>query len=259
MRDRLFSALDMQRHHTVLDLNARSGLLTWEAVRQVPEGGVYSRTDTPQDLAALTEQANLLPELVRPVVFQTELATLSVRLSQVADGVKFDRIVGRNVFSQLAPTQGLMEAIVAVLHPTGALALAETVPRDSQRLWQLIPDEKLPPPLHERWRHAEEQLYIHDADPRFAWTTETLVQQLETAGVSVTWTQDTVQSDLFISQKLCDRWFDLDHPKSYAARLAATLAPEELKAIESALRRQVQNQTVSWQSTQLLLTGKWAH
>ena len=69
VRDRLFAALDIQRHHTLLDLNARSGLLTWEAVRRVPEGGVYTRVETEQDRAALTEQAAMLPELDRPVIF----------------------------------------------------------------------------------------------------------------------------------------------------------------------------------------------
>ena len=42
VRDRLFATAQLQRHHVVLDLNAGSGLLTWEAVRQVPEGGVYA-------------------------------------------------------------------------------------------------------------------------------------------------------------------------------------------------------------------------
>ncbi|WP_204141684.1 AAA family ATPase [Halomicronema sp. CCY15110] len=258
VRDRLFNSLAIQRHHTLLDLNARSGLLTWEAVRQVPEGGVYSRTETAQDFAALTEQANVLPALARPIIFQAELSALTAQLSPIAPGIKFDRIIGRNVFGAIAPTPGLIEAIVAVLHPAGSCALAETIPCHSQRLWQLVPAEKLPDSLHGRWRHAEEQLYTDDTDPRFAWTAETLVQQLEAAGLAVTWTQETVHSDLLVSEKLCDRWFDMSNPHSYSAKLAVTLAPEDRQAIEPALRRQVQNQTVSWQSTQLLLTGWYA-
>jgi putative ATPase len=37
-RDRLFALAPPQRHHRILDLNARTGLLTWEALRRVPEG-----------------------------------------------------------------------------------------------------------------------------------------------------------------------------------------------------------------------------
>ncbi len=53
MRDRLFQATQLQRHHLVLDLNARSGLITWEALRQVPEGGVYACVDSAKDYTAL--------------------------------------------------------------------------------------------------------------------------------------------------------------------------------------------------------------
>jgi len=255
VRDRLFAALDIQRHHTLLDLNARSGLLTWEAVRRVPEGGVYTRVETAEDFAALTEQAAMLPELDRPVIFQAALADLPPALAKVAAGVQFDRLVGRNVFGAIAPTLDWLQTLGTVLNATGQLALAETVPRDSQRLWQLVPADKLTGKLQERWRQAEEALYREDADPRFAWDGETLAQMFETSGLSVTWSQKRVQSDLFVSEKLCDRWFDATNPDSYRSRLAQTLSEKDLAAIEKALRRQVQNQTVRWQATQLLIVG----
>ena len=40
-----FELARIQRHHLVLDTNAGSGLLTWEAVRCTPEGGVWALTD----------------------------------------------------------------------------------------------------------------------------------------------------------------------------------------------------------------------
>jgi len=258
VRDRLFAALDIQRHHTLLDLNARSGLLTWEAVRRVPEGGVYTRVETEQDRAALTEQAAMLPELDRPVIFQSALAELGTALSEVATGVQFDRLVGRNVFGAIAPTPDLIRAIVAGLRSSGQLALAETVPRDSQRLWSLVPADKLTGKLAERWRKAEAALYREDQDARFAWDGEQLAQMLEKAGLSITWSQERVQSDLFVSEKLCDRWFDATNAQSYRSRLAPALSSRDLTAIEKALRRQVQNQTVRWQSTQLFIVGRSA-
>lgn len=45
VRDRIFTLAQLQRHHLMLDLNARSRLLTWEAVRQAPEGGVTANSD----------------------------------------------------------------------------------------------------------------------------------------------------------------------------------------------------------------------
>ncbi len=42
LRDRVLDAARLQRHSLVLDLNAGSGLLTWEALRRAPEGGVWT-------------------------------------------------------------------------------------------------------------------------------------------------------------------------------------------------------------------------
>ena len=42
LRDRVLGAARLQRHHVALDLNAGSGLLTWEILRRAPEGGAGS-------------------------------------------------------------------------------------------------------------------------------------------------------------------------------------------------------------------------
>ena len=255
VRDRLFAQLHLQRHHTLLDLNARSGLLTWEAVRQIPEGGVYGRVETAQALAALKEQAAMLPYLNRPVIFQAALETLATRLSTVAPGVRFDRLVGRNVFGAIAPTPLLIQSLVACLTPEGRLALAETVPRDTQRLWALVSPEGLDVSLRNHWQQAEDTLYVNAQDPRFGWDGETLATLLKTAGFQVDWTQETMQSTLFISEQLCDRWFDRTVSTSYCNRLATLLTEPELLKVEQQVRRELQNQTVPWQTTLVMLTA----
>src|SRR5690606_21301680 len=57
LRDRLFEMASVQRHHLLLDANAGSGLLTWEAVRQAPEGGVWAITADEAAGEALRQQA----------------------------------------------------------------------------------------------------------------------------------------------------------------------------------------------------------
>ena len=47
LRDRVLDAAALQRHSLVLDVNAASGLLTWEALRRAPEGGVWALTYEP--------------------------------------------------------------------------------------------------------------------------------------------------------------------------------------------------------------------
>ena len=76
IRDRLFSKLSLQRHHVVLNLNAATGLLTWEALRSVPEGGVYALTYQESEAIALQEQAASLTELLRPIVMHGSLTEI---------------------------------------------------------------------------------------------------------------------------------------------------------------------------------------
>jgi putative ATPase len=76
VRDRIFTLAQLQRHHVVLDLNAGSGLLTFEALRRVPEGGVYACTRTSAEAVALQEQVAALPELKRPFVLSSTLTEL---------------------------------------------------------------------------------------------------------------------------------------------------------------------------------------
>jgi putative ATPase len=76
VRDRIFTLAQLQRHHVVLDLNAGSGLLTFEALRRVPEGGVYACTRTSTEAIALQEQVAALPAIKRPFVLSATLNQL---------------------------------------------------------------------------------------------------------------------------------------------------------------------------------------
>ncbi|PSN20366.1 AAA family ATPase, partial [filamentous cyanobacterium CCP5] len=152
VRDRLFGLAPPQRHHRILDLNAKTGLLTWEAVRQVPEGGVFARVATPQDQQAIEEQAASLPELSRPLVMQGDLRDLpallmaalgtTVEVEGGGSGVPItgicDRILGRNALGSEPDKLAILQVLAELLGPGGVIVLAETVPRYSQRISGLI-------------------------------------------------------------------------------------------------------------------------
>lgn len=99
VRERIFTFAQLQRHHLVLDLNATTGLLTWEAIRQVPEGGVYACVRNSSDANALNELAAALPETMRPIVFTASVAQIPAMLTSLAPNVQFDSIIGRNVLA----------------------------------------------------------------------------------------------------------------------------------------------------------------
>ena len=90
VRDRVLDAARVQRHHLLLDLNAGSGLLTWEALRRAPEGGVVTLARSGQDAAALRQQAERLPEIERPAVIEGSLNDLPTLLTSDLRSVRSD-------------------------------------------------------------------------------------------------------------------------------------------------------------------------
>ena len=114
LRDRVLDATRLQRHHLVLDANAGSGLLTWEALRRAVEGGVWALVATASEAQALRELAGRLSEVERPIVLQGTLAELPDLLAVRGEaGVRFDAIVGRGA---LAAQQRSGEATHSARH-----------------------------------------------------------------------------------------------------------------------------------------------
>src|SRR5206468_5016858 len=93
LRDRVLDAAALQRHSLVLDINAATGLLTWEALRRTPEGGVWALTPEPAAGEALCQQAERLPEVERPMVLVGALTDLPALLARRgAQEVRFDAV-----------------------------------------------------------------------------------------------------------------------------------------------------------------------
>ena len=84
----------------MLDLNAGTGLLTWEAVRRTPEGGVWVVAATGREAEALRESANRMTPLERPVILQGTLSDVRELLDLRGEtDLRFDAVVGRNMLS----------------------------------------------------------------------------------------------------------------------------------------------------------------
>ena len=100
VRDALFELAAPSRHHLVLDLNAGTGLLTWEAVRRTPEGQVWALEQDAAAFRTLEQQAERLAdrlgELARPVVLNLSPAELE---GAPFGEVRFDVVVGLNALA----------------------------------------------------------------------------------------------------------------------------------------------------------------
>lgn len=232
-REAVFDTARLQRHHLVLDLNAGTGLLTWEALRQTPEGGVWAWCERPDAAAALQALAERLPALSQPAVIGA--------LADVGE-VRFDCIIGRDALSTSADPAALLEAAAALLLPGGRLVLLESLPRHTQRLSALLEGP-------EGWAAAEDAVYEDPADPLTRWTIRDLTALLEQAGFSVTAAPLSTTHSLHITQQTVNRWLS-ERPDGYASRLGIHLA--DRSALAAALSAAV-GRTLPWRSEAVVL------
>jgi len=259
-RDRLLEAAQLQRHHVVLDLRAGSGLLTWEALRRTPEGGVWALAHTPQEASALREMAEQLPELRRPLILQGDLSVLPGLIAEHIPELSFDAIVGRNALQDSVDKRAALGMLVTLLRPGGRLSLAEVIPRRAPRLYRLVDTSSLGDDLAARLAAAEEAIYDDPDNPRVNWDAEDLRASAEKAGFAGVHVEiETQTTELQISPALLERWFGKreeakDRP-SYRQHLARLLTDDELKRVEALYGEALRDRTVPWTTCVAYLTA----
>lgn len=264
VRDRVLGGASLERHSLVLDLQAGTGLLLWEALRRTPEGGIFGLCQDPTALRSLRARAGELPSLRRPVFLEGPLEALQGLLEKSGHGdIRFDAAIGRNAFVPCRERTRAARAISGCLRPSGLLSLVETLPRRTQRLYALPGVLPVNDPLALRWREAEEALYADPRDPRVAWDQEDLLQTLREGGLHVLSSEVLEQStELRLTEAMLSRWFPHGDPAgaregrlSYAQRLLAFLSEEEVQALARRLTV-LKGQILPWKSSLLFVTAR---
>jgi len=253
VRDRLMGQIKISRHYVILDLNAGTGLLTWEALRRVPEGGVWSLARDERTADALRQQAEGLSELAQPVVLQGDLDALPELLASDGHGdVRFDVILGRNSLTRHPEKLQATHLLFDLLQPGGVISLAETVPRRTQRLYELVETSSLGSELLREWRQAEEAIYADADDAMVNWDAEDLRVALVGAGLaSVEIETKRVETEHLVTADTVARWFD-DAPgarPTYAQHLSQRLPEEAIAAIRGLFERQLAGTICTWSSS----------
>jgi len=269
VRDRVLDAARILNHSTVLDLKAGAGLLTWEAVRRTPEGGVYALARNRRDADALRQLAERLPQIERPVVMEGSIEELPLFLSLQSSAasplaprnlqlLRFDAIVGYNALLDETDKVAVCRLLAELLAPGGVISLAERVPRRTQRLYALVDSRELDAGLIARWRQAEEAIYTDPADPLVNWDEDDLRAALTAAGLSVRLQGESEQTAMSITPATLQRWFtptDAGKP-AYCERLATLLTDVEIGRIRQLFERQLTGQPILWQTYTVFLTAQ---
>jgi putative ATPase len=254
IRERLFTSLSLSRHHLMLDLKAGEGLITWEALRRVPEGGVWSLCEDETAASFLQSRAQALAELERPKVLFGELKSLPELLRQQGEAaIRFDVVVGRNALYREEDKAGCLNAVSSLLRPGGQLALCEIVPSMGMRLSELLDLGSEKEAFRKRLAEAEDRIYTAADNPLVNWSVEDFCGILEEAGFKIL-QRDTPQ--LIDRRKIrsedIDRWF-ARRSGSYADRASAVLSTTELERLHTICSDQLSGREADWQSVVLFV------
>jgi putative ATPase len=260
IRDRIFSPLQVQRHSRVLDADARTGLLLWEALRRAPEGGVWGLVTAPEEAALLEHRMKELEQAVRPVILLPgkPIAELAKDLSSLEPekimavlgmdpAISFDFVVGRDLFTRLSALSRLALArlLVGVLAHGGILSVAQVVPRLGQRLSSLV---RLDETVSKRLEAAEERAYSDPSNDLVNWSHRELDAACREAGareVSVE-TEQSIDTRRITEREL-KLWLAPD--SSYGKALASEFSADEIEQVHDALRSQLIGRETAWTST----------
>ncbi|UJB68235.1 AAA family ATPase [Acaryochloris sp. 'Moss Beach'] len=255
VRDRIFSFTQIQRHHVVLEVCSQTGLLTWEALRQTPEGSVYTHVPSDKVAQTLEAQVKALSALQRPIFLAGRSADLKTLIHDHTPDLQFDWILGRNTFAnQMNQTdrsvaENLVQQLLSLLRPKGQMILAETIPKYGQRICDLVKADDVGKALYQRWQTAEAALYQGDTgDTQLTWDESDL--QAAFADQPITIDLEQTHMSLYVTPKLIERWFAVggDRP-SYGKRLGQHCSAKDVKQIQALLSQKLLHKTIQWQTT----------
>jgi len=257
IRELLFAPLLLSRHHLLLDLKAGEGLLTWEALRRVPEGGVWSLSDDPNAASLLESRAQALSELERPQVLVGALKALPELLERSDGGkVRFDAAVGRNALFREPDKAGSLNAISAALRPGGQISLAEVVPSKGMRLSELLDLQSESEAFRKKLNKAEETIYTDANNPLVNWSVDDFCGIVENAGFNVLKRDIQRFADRrTIRSEDIERWF-APRSGSYGDRASALLSSTELEHLRKICSDQLSGREVAWYSTVLFVSAE---
>jgi putative ATPase len=213
-----------------------------------------------QAAVALRQQAQNLDGLTRPTIIQGSPRELTALIEAAAQGeVHFDVVLGRNLLTRVDDKATLLATIRSYLQAQGRVVLVETVPRHTQRLYQLLDLSSLDTGLVDKIVAAEEAIYTQADDAMVNWDVEDLADAFKVAGLAdIRVLKEEQISQLRIDRTQIERWFDLEAagPRpTYAQHLQKQLAADEIAQVETLFKNQLTNQLVRWQTTMAFAIG----
>ena len=184
---------------------------------------------------------------MRPIVLHGSL----IEIPNVVASMHFEAIIGYNTLLREPDKLTCIKQLANLLQPDGKIALYESIPKHTQRIYRLI---DLPDAFGDRWMQAEEAIYSNPDDPMTNWDVDNLRSAFEKVDLKVEIEVERITTPMQISTALLNRWFSKSQTKpSYASHLAKFLTDDEIAIAQQLLTNKLLNKTVDWASTAAMI------
>lgn len=253
IREHLFNYLSPQRDNIILNLNAGSGFLTGEALRQVPDGTVYAQVNSEHEKSILENQYGTLDLLSRPIIQQIVPKEKFLDLSFFSQqNIQFDAIIGRNCCGGYQDKQAMLEQVYRVILKKGCLVMAENLPVYGQRLSEYLPENRLSTSLRKKILAAEDQIYLDQTNLKTSWNDQTLLENIKSAGFKIEKQLITeFKNETLIAPSRFKKWFSMENnnQQSYANYLKKELTTGEIDLVMKLLKNEMEGNVIQWKTT----------
>lgn len=258
IRDKIMSLCEFSRDDLVLDLNAGSGLLTFEAARCVPDGGVWALVHDQKSFSTLSKLTERINPLEKPQLVLTDWGTFDIDLKKLSgENVRFDKIVGRSVLAGRNNKRDVFTRILKLLGKNSRLVLSETVFSQGQRLTDLINHDRIEASLLNKLIDAENQLFNDTSDHLVNWTPDSLETEIgKTEGVKIIFNKVVESSPRIFKSNDIEYWFRKTAGKdrlSLGERLERSCEKQEIEIIKQELHLQLDNRSLLWKTVTLFI------
>ncbi len=259
IRDRIFELADVKCDSLVLDIHARTGLLTFEAVRHAPEGSVWALVHDKKAYETLHTMAQRFSPFEQPQIVLSSIDTCVTDIRSAAgEDVLFDAIIGRNILNRTLNKAALVEQFAGCLARSGTMVFAETVHRSSQRISECIRfGSSL---LEQKFLSAEKSFFSNNGDPLVGWSVQLLNKELNSIKkIDIKITDVPFTTTRRITPDDIEFWLretEKGERQSLGDYIRATVSEEEFEEISKMLHVQLDNTDVQWKTVAAFIKVK---
>lgn len=254
LRDIIFDFATLAPNSRVLDIGASSGLLSFEALRRCPQGGVFAIVGddaASSSFVALNEKRD---EIDRIQI--KKIDDFANFMPDLFGDQLFDFVTGRNFLDKHVDIASFFRRLNHILDNGGKYCFCNIIPSMQPKISSLIPDEaKINSKLIAAWRDAESKVYASTIAPDIDMTA------IEAAATRVQLTCNVrhveLPGALTITPSIFNRWFSHQNDRhSYIDQIGEYLNRESCDAITQFAHVYLRGQSMAWPAHYAIVYGE---